>query len=333
MRKTKIIATLGPCSENEDIITQLIENGVDIFRLNLSHNIRKWHMEMIEKIKNISSQTQILLDTRGPEIRLGDFAGQVDLKKGEIFELYCQQKPLNEKIKSFPISFKKIHTTLKFNEKIALDSGMLFARVIKIDNFSVQCEALSDWVLTSRRHVNLPGERVDLPTISQLDREDLEVFANNQKIDFFAISFTRSAKDIENIKKVINKQKIIAKIENFEGVNNFSEILVVSDGVMIARGDLGVEMPLEQIPVLQRKMIKEARLKNKFSIVATEMLESMINLPRPTRAEISDIATGVWEGADCLMLSGETANGKFPIKAVEIMRKVIDYTENEMFYL
>lgn len=333
MRKTKIIATIGPASESEVVIKQLIQAGVDIFRLNLSHNKRIWHEMMIRRIQKISKKVQILIDTRGPEIRIGLFEGIISIKENDEFSLVIDQKDQSVKNKKIFIAYPKIIQTVEVGDSIAIDGGMLFAKVIEISSDHVKCIALSDWDLSAKRHVNLPGERVQLPTITKEDKSDVEYFVKNHNIDYIALSFTRKADDIRQLKKIALGTKIIAKIENFEGINNFCEILAETDGVMVARGDLGVEMPLEKIPVFQRKIITKTRQAQKFVIVATEMLESMVKSPRPTRAEVSDIATAVWESADAVMLSGETAMGKYPIRTVETMRKVIEFTEEEMAIL
>ncbi len=330
MRKTKIVATVGLVSEKVEMIKKLIEAGVDIFRLNLSHGDREWHSEMVKKIRSVSDKVGILIDTRGPEIRTGDFEGSISLKKDEIFKLVIKKKMHSKIDKNIYVSYPKIMHSVKVEDMIALDGGMLFGEVLEIGEDYIKCLAQSDWDITSRRHVNLPGERVDLPTLVEDDIADLEFFSFNNNVDYIALSFTRSADDIKKARQLANGKQIIAKIENFEGVNNFSAILKETDGIMVARGDLGVEMPVEKVPVLQRRMVRETRQSNKFVIVATEMLESMVNSPRPTRAEVSDVATAVFERADAVMLSQESAMGKYPVKSVETMRKVIEYAEEGM---
>jgi pyruvate kinase len=328
--KTQIIATLGPATEDDIMLEYLVKAGVAIFRLNLSHGKREWHQAMIKKIKNLKQKVAILLDTRGPEIRLGNFKENITIKKNEYFYLTANQQDYNPVRKIIPISYQKIANSLKKGDLVAIDGGMLFAEVIAFDDQLIKLKANDTWILTKKRHVNLPGERVDLPTLTTKDLEDVKILTADNQIDYLALSFTRSAADIVKAKKVAGQTNIIAKIENFEGVAAFTKIAEESYGVMIARGDLGVEMPLERIPILQKKMIKEGKALHKKVIVATEMLESMIHSPRPTRAEVSDIANAVWEGADYVMLSGETTIGKYPVRAVEIMQKIITACEQEM---
>ncbi len=329
MRQTKIIATVGPNTVDQKSLKKLLEAGVNIFRINLSHGSREWHQQAIDNICAVSGVVDILLDTRGPEIRTGDFDGEVEIKEGEVFYLVTKKEDQNPEKKKFFTAYSKITETLQVGEKVAIDGGMLFAEVVKVGADFVQCKAENSWTISSRRHINLPGERVDLPTLTEQDISDLKVFANNERIKYIAMSFVRSANDIKKCRKICPKQKIIAKIENQEGVNNFPLILKEADGVMVARGDLGVEVPLEALPVIQRRMVRAIRDNDKFVIVATEMLESMVQKPRPTRAEVSDIATAVWEGASAVMLSQETAMGAYPVRAVEIMRKTIEFTEND----
>lgn len=327
MRKTKIIATLGLVSESLEMQKKLIESGVDVFRLNLSHNKREWHLRMINQIYSISDKVEILIDTRGPEIRLGDFEGVVEIKTDDIFTLTTDINIINVNNKILPVTFGKFSSTVKMGDLIALDGGMLFGEVVDLKSNKVICQAKSDWRLSSRRHINLPGERIDLPTLSESDRDDLQFFANDTRVNYVAVSFTRFPDDMSMVKQLCPGKKVIAKIENFEGVENFIQILSEADGIMVARGDLGVETPLEQLPVLQRYLVRESKKTGKLVVVATEMLESMVKSPRPTRAEVSDIATAVWENADFTMLSEEVAAGQYPIECVDIMRKVIEYTE------
>ncbi|MCT4591965.1 MAG: pyruvate kinase [Candidatus Gracilibacteria bacterium] len=323
MRKTKIIATLGPKSETKEMIQALFNEGVDIFRLNLSHGDIDWHKEVVNRISEVAPNAEILIDTRGPEIRLGDFDGMIEIKEGD--EIIFGEGYV-------PISYD-LTKSIKKGDKIAIDSGMLFVEVVEIDGKIVKTKSLDNWHISARRHVNLPGERVDMNTIPEKDREDLRKFQGDKRIDHVALSFARTQEDIIEAQNLMPHAKIIAKIENCEGVENFLSILDQSFGIMIARGDLGIETELEELPVLQRRMLRKIRHLDKFAVVATEMLESMVKNPRPTRAEVSDIATAVFEKADAVMLSQETAMGNYPIRAVSIMRKIIEYTEEEMCFL
>ena len=325
MAETKIIATIGPASEDLQVMTSLVQAGADIFRLNLSHGSRSWHESTIEKIASLKSNVQIWLDTRGPEMRLGDFSGQVEIAENEVFQLTCQQDNLSlGKEKRIPVSFQNFCRCVRLGDRVAIDEGFLFAKVESVDRDFVTCRALNAWHLSARRHVNLPGERIDLPTVGTQDQADLQHFSENENVDAFALSFLRTAADLEKARKFSGK-KLIAKIENFEGVENLQQIAQTADGIMVARGDLGVEMSFEKVPVLQRKILHAANEQGKFSVVATGMLQSMITSPVPARAEISDIATAVWEGADGLMLSGETAIGNFPVQAVTTLKRTIEF--------
>lgn len=330
MRQTKIVATLGPKTVEKEEIKKLAQAGVDVFRINLSHGERNWHEMAVNNIKEASPEVKILLDTRGPEIRTGDLKSIIKIKEGEIFYLVIDQNLQNEEQKKIFVAYSQLCTSLKVGEKVAIDGGMLMTEVLSVSADTVELKAKNDWQISSRRHINLPGERLELPALTEKDIADLDYFSKKGIVDYIAMSFVQTADDVRQAKKLCPNIKIIAKIENQEGMNNFSQILEEAEGIMVARGDLGVELPLESIPVIQRRMVREAREKNKFIIVATEMLESMIENPRPTRAEVSDVATAVWEGADAVMLSQETAMGAYPIRAVEIMRKIIEFTEQEM---
>lgn len=333
MRNTEIIATLGPATESPEMITKLAAAGVNIFRFNLSHGEQEWHDAAIARVRALAPAAKILLDTRGPEIRLGKIAGEIVLTAGEEFFLVTDEEQADTAQKKIFVGYQALTAVLKAGDSVAIDGGMLFATVIAVAGGSLRCRAENGWTLTTGRHVNLPGARVDLPVLTTRDEEDLRFLGAKHQIDYLAMSFVRTAADVARGAALLPKTKIIAKIENAEGVSNFSAILAAAFGVMVARGDLGVETPLERIPVLQRKMVREVRTKDKFVIVATEMLESMVSARRPTRAEVSDIATAVWEKADAVMLSQETAMGAYPLEAVGIMRKVIEYTEEEMAVL
>ena len=303
----------------------IFNTGATIFRINLSHNSRETHQNLIAKIKNAAPKAQILLDTRGAEIRLGKFNGEFEIAKNAKFKLIARGD-FNLQKNEFPIAFEKFDENVFVGEKIAIDGGFLIAEILEIKNGKIVCRAENSWKISQKRHVNLPRVRVNLPTIPATDERDLKFFDANPAIDFFALSFVRDASDLKLARKFTSK-KLIAKIENADAVENLSEILKTTDGAMVARGDLGVEMGIENVPKLQKKILAAAKIFKKFSIVATEMLKSMCDSPRPTRAEVADVATAVWEKTDAVMLSEETAIGKFPVAAASEMAKIIKINE------
>ena len=327
--RTKIIATVGPKSNSLKILREMARAGVNIFRSNLSHGSREFHSEKIAQIVELKKEfpnLQILLDTRGPEIRLGKFDGEFEISADEKFTLSAAGE-FNFSQKVFPVNFDKFHENVFVGEKVAIDGGFLRAEVCEIENKNVVCRAENFWKVRAGRHINLPGARVNLPTIPDSDRADLEFFSKNAAVDFFALSFLRTADDLKTARKFSGEKKLIAKIENAEGVKNLSKILAAADGVMVARGDLGVEISLAKVPKVQREILRAANDAGKFSIVATEMLESMCEKPRPTRAEISDVATAVWERAGAVMLSDETTVGNFPVESVKMMAEIVAANE------
>ncbi|MEO2154187.1 MAG: pyruvate kinase [Nanoarchaeota archaeon] len=332
LRLTKIIATIGPASEKEEILNELF-NYVDIFRLNFSHGDYKEHLRRVKLIRKLEKEKDeikaLLLDTKGPEIRTGEFKGEVFLKEGSIVTIRNKDIIGNEK--EFSISYKELYKDIKKGDKILLDDGLIELEVLETKNKDIICKVKNSGFISSKKGVNIPGVDLKIPFLSEKDKKDIE-FAVKNDFDFIALSFVRNKSDILEVKKLLKELKgenikLIAKIENKQALDNLEEIIEESDGVMIARGDLGVEIPIEEVPIWQKKIIKLAREKRKFTIVATQMLESMTKNPRPTRAEASDVINAVLDKTDCVMLSGETAKGKYPLEAVKTMDKLIRKAE------
>jgi pyruvate kinase len=338
VRRTKIVCTIGPASEDLQTIKTLIEKGMDVARINFSHGNLEIHADSIKKIRQASRQAgkkvAILVDTRGPEIRVRDFRqGEVELVEGERFTLTTADCAGDHRRVS--VTYRGLPADLKEGDRILLDDGLIELRVVKITPVEVETVVIHGGSLSSRKGLNLPGININLPVISPEDERDIE-FALQQNVDFIAASFIRRAADVLDIRYLVEKNKaeaqIIAKIENFEGVENFTEILQVADGIMIARGDLGVEIPAEDVPLVQKNLIAACNLAGKPVITATQMLDSMVRYPRPTRAEASDVANAIFDGTDAVMLSGETAIGAFPREAAETMARITQRTEEALEY-
>jgi len=334
IRKTKIICTIGPATAELEKIQALVKAGMNIARLNMSHGDHKFHGSIIKKIKTINKSLKypvaILLDTQGPEIRTGDVDSELDLKVGEIFKIHIIPG-LESEAKSVFVNYSDIVNDLKEGDKVTVDNGLINLVVLEKKEKELVCRVLDGGKLGSRKHINLPGIRVNIPSITSKDTKDI-LFGLENDIDFVALSFVRSQEDILQLRKMIDEKnshaKVIAKIEDQEAVKNYKEIIEVSDGIMIARGDLGVEVEIEELPIIQRKIIRECALQGKPVIVATHLLESMIHHPTPTRAEVTDVANAVFEEVDAIMLSGETAAGKFPVRCVEMLHKIALRIEN-----
>ncbi len=334
IRKTKIICTIGPATAELEKIQALVKAGMNIARLNMSHGDHKFHGSIIKKIKTINKSLKypiaILLDTQGPEIRTGDVDSELDLKVGEIFKIHIIPG-LESEAKSVFVNYSDIVNDLKEGDKVTVDNGLINLVVLEKKEKELVCRVIDGGKLGSRKHINLPGIRVNIPSITSKDTKDI-VFGLENDIDFVALSFVRSQEDILQLRKMIDEKnshaKVIAKIEDQEAVKNYKEIIEVSDGIMIARGDLGVEVEIEELPIIQRKIIRECALQGKPVIVATHLLESMIHHPTPTRAEVTDVANAVFEEVDAIMLSGETAAGKFPVRCVEMLHKIALRIEN-----
>jgi len=338
MRRTKIVCTLGPASEELKTIKLLIQRGMDVARLNFSHGTLQEHEKRIYNVKKARQQLHkrvgILVDTRGPEIRIKSFRQkEVELKEGERFILTTEEVEGDNKKVS--ITYKRLPADLHKGARILLDDGLIELRAEKITPTEIETLVVHGGRLSSHKGINVPGIHINLPILSPQDERDIE-FALAQEVDFIAASFVRNADDIFAIRCLLEKNKssakIIAKIENYEGVKNFQEILQVADGIMVARGDLGVEIPAEDVPLVQKTLIAACNRAGKPVITATQMLDSMIRHPRPTRAEASDVANAIFDGTDAVMLSGETAAGLFPVEAVETMARIAERTEEALEY-
>ncbi len=334
MKKTKIICTIGPKSESTEILRKLMLNGMNICRLNFSHGSHKEHQIRVDNIKKIRKELDLpialLLDTKGPEIRLGKFSiDEVNLKVGDIYTLTTEDVLGDEKKSS--VSYKELPYDVSVGGSILIDDGLVEMKVISKTSTEITCLVKNNGVIKSNKGVNVPNTKINLPSITEKDRDDI-LFAIENDFDFIAASFVRKPEDVYEIRKILDENKsdikIISKIESQEAVNNIDEIIEVSDGIMVARGDLGVEIKTEYIPKIQKEIIRKCNLVGKPVVTATQMLDSMIRNPRPTRAEVTDVANAILDGTDCIMLSGETAAGKYPVETVKVMKNIAITTEN-----
>ncbi len=338
-KKTKIICTIGPSTSSPEQLKKLIENGMDIARLNFSHGTHESHEETINTIKKVREEMgvpiAILLDTKGPEIRtkLLENDEKVELVSGQTFTLTTKDI-LGNKDK-VAVTYDQITEDVVVGNTILIDDGLIELTVKKVTDTDVVCEVINGGSLSNRKGVNIPRVSIKLPAITEKDKEDI-IFGINQGVDFIAASFVRSAEAVREIRGILKDCNsdiaIISKIENEEGIQNIDAIIEESDGIMVARGDLGVEIPIESIPKMQKEIIKKCNDAFKPVITATQMLDSMIRNPRPTRAEITDVANAIYDGTDAIMLSGETAMGKYPIEAVKMMVKIAKETEENLDY-
>lgn len=338
MRKTKIVCTIGPASEDLETLKQLITAGCNVCRLNFSHGDYEEHGRRIRLIRQAAKETNrtvaILLDTKGPEIRTGDLKeDEVELLTDESIVLTSED--IAGDAKRISVSYEQLANDVTVGSTILIDDGLIELEVREIDGSDITCKIVNGGTLKSRKGVNVPGVSVQLPGITDKDAADIR-FGIEQGVDFIAASFVRKASDVLEIRQLLEEHDadihIIAKIENHEGVANLEEILQVSDGLMVARGDLGVEIPAEEVPLVQKEMIALCNRYNKPVITATQMLDSMQRYPRPTRAEASDVANAIFDGTDAIMLSGETAAGKYPVEAVETMARIALRTEAGLDY-
>lgn len=339
MKRTKIVCTLGPAVAGEDKIKELIKGGMNVARFNFSHGSHEEHLERYNHVRKASidlkTPVAALLDTKGPEIRLKSFAqGKVMLEKGTTFTLTIDD--VDGTASKASITYKNLPNDVKVGTVILLDDGLIELHVSKISGNDIICQVMNSGQISNNKGVNVPDTKLTMPFISEKDHADI-VFGIQTGYDFIAASFTRNAGDIREIKKILADNnctsiKIIAKIENAEGIQNLDEILEIADGVMVARGDMGVEIPLEEVPILQKLMIKKAYACGKHVITATQMLDSMMKNPRPTRAETTDVANAIFDGTSAIMLSGETAAGTYPIESVNTMTKIAKRTEKEVDY-
>ncbi|MDK2878073.1 MAG: pyruvate kinase [Thermoanaerobacteraceae bacterium] len=337
MLKTKIICTLGPASENKEVISRLISAGMNIARLNFSHGTHEEHRARInnlrEAAREMGANIALMLDTRGPEIRLGTFKnGKAYLKEGQEFALSLE--PIEGNENRVYVTYDGLNKLVTRYDKILLADGLIELEVKEINSKEVLCTVINGGEISDKKGVNVPNKSLPLPAITQKDVEDL-LFGISMGIDFVAASFVRKASDVLEIRKILEENgasdvHIIAKVENREGVNNIDEIIRVADGVMVARGDLGVEIPVEEVPLVQKYIIEKCNKAGKPVVTATQMLESMMRNPRPTRAETTDVANAIFDGTDAIMLSGETAAGHYPVEAVKMMAKIARKAEDSM---
>ncbi|HOK17692.1 MAG TPA: pyruvate kinase [Caldisericia bacterium] len=335
MKKTKIVATLGPSTDNKNKIKKLIKEGVDIFRLNLSHGDHSYHRNLINLIREIDRTIPILIDLCGPKLRIGKFENnKIFLKKGDNFTLTTKKIMGNNDIVS--ISYKDIDKKINKNDLILLDDGRIKLKVVDIKDKLIITKVIVGGELSDNKGVNIIGKNLSIPSLTDKDKDDID-FGIKERVDFIALSFVKTKDDIVELKDILKRKNyqipVVAKIEKKEAIRNLKQIIDISDGIMVARGDLGVEMPLEEVSILQKKIIKECLLKGKFSILATQILESMVEKSSPTRAEVSDITNAIFDGADSLMLSSETATGKHPEIVIRTMKKISERVEKELPYL
>ena len=335
--KTKIIATIGPSTNKYNDLRNLHSAGMNVARINMSHASHADAISIIESIDKLNKMQSdlfgpigILLDTQGPEIRTGINHSDIDLQTGDVVNLTIRDD-IDVETSSIKINYKGLIKSVDKGSKISIDNGLLNFQVLAKDKENLKCKVLDGGTLGSKRHVNLPGVRVDLPSITKKDRKDIS-FAIKHNVSFIALSFVRSAKDIVTLRSILKRKKsqikIIAKIENQEGLDNIHEITQAADIVMVARGDLGIETDLADLPNIQRRIMYASAKWGRRSIVATHLLESMINNPTPTRAEVTDVANAIYEGSDAVMLSGETSIGKYPIQCIKMIKKIASKTEH-----
>ena len=339
MRKTKIICTIGPASENEEVLTQMCLAGMNVARLNFSHGTYEEHEKKIALIKKVREKLglpiPILLDTKGPEYRIKTFAaGKVEVAEGADFTFTTDEIEGDEHRVS--VNYKNLHNELKAGDTVSANNGMVVFRVENVEGHDIHCKCVVGGTLSNRKSMSFPNKVMSGPYLSEQDKADI-IFGIQQGVDFVAASFVSTAQDVKDIRELLDANgggdiEIVAKIENRSGVDNVEEICQNCSGVMIARGDLGVEIPYVEVPAVQKKLTRICRMMGKRVITATEMLESMIQNPRPTRAEISDVANAVYDGTSCVMLSGESAAGKYPVEAVRAMAQIAEYTENHTDY-
>ena len=340
MKKTKIVGTLGPASAKKETICAMANAGMNVARLNFSHGSHEDHAKMIELVQTVNEERKqpiaIMLDTKGPEFRIGTFQnGCIELREGDEFRFTSRKIEGNEQIVS--VSFENITSELSVGDKILLNNGLMEFEVVAIDGEDVVTIVKIGGVLSNKKSMYFPDKELNLPFLSEQDKADL-LFGIQHGVDFVALSFVSKAQDVLEAKEFLAEHggetiDVIAKIENRAGVNNLPEILPVCDGIMVARGDLGVEIPYVEVPDIQKSIITSCRIYGKRVITATEMLESMIHNPRPTRAEISDVANAVYDGTSAVMLSGETAAGEFPVESVSAMAKIVEQAETHTEYI
>ncbi len=339
MRKTKIICTIGPASESEEKLREIMLAGMNVARFNFSHGSHEEHKRKYDRIKKLRDELNlpvaVMLDTKGPEIRLKDFEeGKTELLAGQRFTLTSRDvMGTNEEV---AITYTNLTNDCNPGMTILLDDGLIELKVESVTDTDIVCTVVNGGPISNKKGVNVPGAKLTMPYLSEQDKSDI-IFGCEQGFDFVAASFVRTKEDVEDIRAILkehhSQMKIIAKIESTQGINNLKEILETADGIMVARGDMGVEVPFEDVPVIQKEMIKMAEAEGKYVITATQMLDSMIHHPRPTRAEVTDVANAIYDGTTAIMLSGETASGDYPVEAVKTMARIAERTEADIDYV
>ncbi len=339
MRKTKIVCTIGPASETEEILREMILSGMNVARINFSHGTHEEHQKKLDLLYKLREELNVpvaaLLDTKGPEIRLGTFQNQCEeLVSGELFTLTTE--PVEGTKTKASISFEGLPSDVKKGDAILIDDGLIELKVEEIKGKDIICRVINGGPVSNRKGINVPNVSLSMPYLSERDKADI-LFGIKAGFDIIAASFVRNAQDVQQLRDLLKENgggdiKIISKIENAEGVSNIDEIIRVSDGIMVARGDMGVEVPFEKVPKIQKDIIKKVYYSGKVVITATQMLESMTENPRPTRAEATDVANAIYDGTSAIMLSGETAAGKYPVESVRTMAKIALETEQDIDY-
>lgn len=340
IRKTKIVCTLGPSTDKGDVLRQLMQEGMNVARFNFSHGSHEEQKARLDKLVALREELDLpvaaLLDTKGPEIRLKELkGGKAELKEGQLFTLALGD--FVGDASRVAITYEDLHNDVKAGDRILIDDGLIEMKVVRLDGTDIVCEVINDGMISNKKGVNVPNVELSMPFISETDYSDI-VFGIENGFDFIAASFTRTADDILQIRKILEEHdcksvNIIAKIENKQGVDNIDDIIRVSDGIMVARGDMGVEIPMEDVPVIQKILIEKVYKAGKQVITATQMLDSMMKHPRPTRAEATDVANAVYDGTSAIMLSGETAAGDYPVEALQTMVKIASRTEQDINYM
>lgn len=337
-RQTKIIFTIGPATSDDEVLRRMVEERVDICRINMAHGSRDWTRSIIRKVQQVCRQADrqiaILMDIKGPEIRTGDLPQPVQLEKDQQFDFWMSSDPALRAPDGVPgvdVNYPGLSGDVAVGDRVLVDSGLIHLEVLAIHPGRIRCKVLIPGVLGNRRHINLPGVRVGLPSLTDKDRADVAV-GLEEGVDFYALSFVRDASAIADLRALLDaaesKARIIAKIEDQQAIRNIEQIIDASDGVMVARGDLGIECPYEELPIIQHHIVRSCIRKSRPVIVATHMLESMIEAPVPTRAEVSDVAHAVLQKADAIMLSGETTTGKYPVECVQVFKKIAHRIES-----
>ena len=333
-RHTKIIATLGPATESKEMLASLIREGVDLFRLNMAHASHQWVEDAMWFVREASTEVgrhvAVMMDVKGPEIRTGVVEEPITVEAGDTFEFHVESATPSGDHPAVSVNYPGLPGDLEIGATVLVDSGLIRMKVLDKDDSHVRCEVLTPGTITSKRHLNLPGVYVNLPSLTQKDEEDLRAGVR-AGIDFVALSFVRQAEDIRTLRRFLDElgssARIIAKIEDQAGVRNHEEIIREADGVMVARGDLGIEIDYHKLPLVQTDLVNACQAEGKPVIIATHLLESMVNSPMPTRAEISDISNAIREQADAIMLSGETTTGAYPLESVQVMKQIIESIE------